>query len=181
MSDEERAKPVLHAVVLDFTAVSSIDTTAVQALIDSRGEIERWADREVTFHFCHILSPWIRRGLVAGGFGLASDERKRANVPIEIAPIAGPINDSDDHEFSYRDLRRDSKDVEAIDETVQPNASAASSATDFEGSLVSTATPYFHFDLSSAVAAAEAEVEVSRPSPPTSVARSVYSTEKGGL
>ncbi|KAG8872462.1 hypothetical protein FRB97_007623 [Tulasnella sp. 331] len=182
LTDEERAKPVLHAVVLDFTAVSSIDTTAVQALIDSRGDIERWADREVTFHFCHILSPWIRRGLVAGGFGIPADERRRANVPIEIAPIAGPIND-DDPEFSYHDLRGerdDSEDVEAAEQRIQVNASAASSATDFEGSLVSTATPYFHFDLSSAVSAAEAEGYPPKSSPPASLSRSEDSIEKGG-
>ncbi|KAG8999682.1 hypothetical protein FRB94_005985 [Tulasnella sp. JGI-2019a] len=179
LTAEERAKPILHAVVLDFTAVSNIDTTAVQALIDSRGEIERWADREVTFHFCHILSPWIRRGLVAGGFGIASDERRRADIPIEIGPIAGPLQHMDHPEFSYLDLRGKRNDEEAADK-IQANASAASSATDFEGSLVSTATPYFHFDISSAVLAAEREGGAgSGTSLAESVARS-DSIEKGG-
>ena len=40
-------KPLLKAVVLDFAAVSHIDTTGVQSLIDTRSEVERWADHEV--------------------------------------------------------------------------------------------------------------------------------------
>ena len=58
--------------------------------------------------------------------------------------------------FLYRDTRNDEPkdDVEAPKD-IQPSRTAASSATDFEGSIVSTLTPYFHFDLSSAVKAAE--------------------------
>lgn len=40
-------KPLLKAIVLDFSAVSHIDTTGIQSLIDTRSEAERWADREV--------------------------------------------------------------------------------------------------------------------------------------
>lgn len=47
-ADEEMAKrPLLHAIVLDFSGVSNIDTTGVQALIDTRNEVERWADTAV--------------------------------------------------------------------------------------------------------------------------------------
>lgn len=61
---ENEKKPRLHAVVLDFSAVyvvfaleflfilthlisSHIDTTAVQALIDTRTEVEKWANQSV--------------------------------------------------------------------------------------------------------------------------------------
>ncbi|PPR02714.1 hypothetical protein CVT24_002091 [Panaeolus cyanescens] len=44
---ENRKKPILHAIVLDFSTVSHIDTTAIQALIDARHEIEKWADHLV--------------------------------------------------------------------------------------------------------------------------------------
>ena len=114
----------------------------------------------MSFYFCHILSPWIRRGLVAGGFGIAQTERQRAQNPVEIAPIVGPLTAAENTDgFLFRDLRGNQKnDVEvgrAAD--VQPTASAGSSQTDFEGSLVSTLTPYFLFDISSAVRAAERE------------------------
>lgn len=45
--NENLEKPVLRAIVLDFSGVSQIDTTAIQALIDTRNEIERWVDRPV--------------------------------------------------------------------------------------------------------------------------------------
>jgi sodium-independent sulfate anion transporter 11 len=69
-ADDDDTKPILHAVVFDFSGVSNIDTTGIQALVDTRTEVERWADRPVEFHFATILSPWIRRALIAGGFGL---------------------------------------------------------------------------------------------------------------
>ncbi|KAM0754884.1 sulfate permease [Meredithblackwellia eburnea MCA 4105] len=78
------SKPVLRAVILDFSSVSNIDTTSIQNLVDLRRSLERYADREVPFHFATILSPWITRALLAGGFGRdgKADER-----PLEIAPV----------------------------------------------------------------------------------------------
>ncbi|KAG8964962.1 hypothetical protein FRC03_001113 [Tulasnella sp. 419] len=165
LTEEDLAKPLLASVVFDFTAVSHVDTTAVQALMDMRAEIERWTDRPVTFHFCHILSPWIRRALVAGGFGIPADPSGRVHIPFEVAPIVPPSAlgvERDADGYVYRDLTKNKK-VEDIEEAeigtaqVQGSPSVSSSRTDFEGSLVSTATPYFHFDLSSAVRAAEAD------------------------
>lgn len=181
LTPEELAKPILKSVVLDFTAVSNIDTTAVQALIDTRDEIERWADREVTFHFCHILSPWVRRGLVAGGFGIPSDERARARIPVEIAPIAGPLNRSPDdvRGFIFNDLRgKNQQDVETGHDTIQPVATASSSNTDFEGSLVNVLTPYFHFDISSAVRAAERDAAAANSPVPRTGSISKSAIEK---
>ncbi|KAK0434692.1 hypothetical protein EV421DRAFT_1989335 [Armillaria borealis] len=57
--------PILRAVVLDFLVISQIDTTAVQALIDTPNEMERWTDHTVEFRFAAILSPWICRALIA--------------------------------------------------------------------------------------------------------------------
>ena len=46
--------------------------------------MERWTDRPVEFHFATILSPWIRRALVAGGFGTGLPA---SSGPREIAPV----------------------------------------------------------------------------------------------
>jgi sodium-independent sulfate anion transporter 11 len=43
----DAAKPYLHAIVFDFSGVSNIDTTGIQALVDTRNELERWADQPV--------------------------------------------------------------------------------------------------------------------------------------
>ncbi|WRT66193.1 uncharacterized protein IL334_003146 [Kwoniella shivajii] len=81
--EEESLKPKLRAVILDFTAVANLDTTGVQNLIDTRVEVEKWADTPIDFHFCGILSPWIRRALIAGGFGQGN---ARAGTALEVAP-----------------------------------------------------------------------------------------------
>lgn len=43
------------------------------------------------FHFACIYSPWIRRALVAGGFGTSAPH---AHLPHEIAPVT-PYNEAD--------------------------------------------------------------------------------------
>ncbi|EJF62428.1 sulfate permease [Dichomitus squalens LYAD-421 SS1] len=135
---ENLAKPLLHAIVLDFSGVSHIDTTGIQSLIDTRNEVERWADKPVEFHFATILSPWIRRALIAGGFGIGTPSSR---VPIEIAPVV-PYRGGRT-EFSER---HKAPDLEAIEETTKET----------ESPIVPQDTPFFHFDLTAAVRAAEA-------------------------
>lgn len=134
-------KPLLKAIVLDFSSISHIDTTGVQALVDTRIEVERWADRRVEFHFANILSPWIRRGLVAGGFGIGQTS---LSVPKEVAPIV-PYEDLP-HEGTH-----DTSDVES---GVKRHVSSIRSRSSRVPATLD-ATPFFHFDLESAVRAAE--------------------------
>ena len=67
--EKEDPRPYLHALVLDFGSVANVDSTSVQVLVDLRNALERYRGGPVQFHFAHILSPWIRRALLAGGFG----------------------------------------------------------------------------------------------------------------
>lgn len=135
---------------------SHIDITAVQALIDTRDEVERWADAPVEFHFATLLSPWIRRALVAGGFGIGFPA---SFGPRELAAIL-PY-DTDMPFFTGRNF-----DVEAL-----PGKSSSDSPTAAEfmagghrtessrgepaSTLLATDTPFFHLDLAAAVRAAE--------------------------
>ncbi|KAG2077793.1 sulfate permease [Suillus decipiens] len=140
-------RPVLHAIVLDFSGVSHIDTTAVQALVDTRDEVQKWSNRPIEFHFATILSPWIRRSLVAAGFGVGTPSVELSN---EIAPVV-----------TYPGGRREKwwgdvpssgiEDTEAHNESLPPTSGTVP--------MVPTETPFFHFDLTSAVRAAEAGVE----------------------
>lgn len=61
-----------------------IDTTSVQNLVDLRRVLERYSGGPVIFYFASILSPWVKRALLAGGFGrgISPDER-----PLEIAAV----------------------------------------------------------------------------------------------
>ncbi|KAG8745562.1 hypothetical protein FRC10_007740 [Ceratobasidium sp. 414] len=154
----DNTKVILRAVVLDFSAVAHIDTTGVQNLMDTRKELERWADWPVEFHFASILSPWIRRALVAGGFGMGEEGRV---IPHEIASVVPPAggaytgpNDEYGVGHSGRSSpRADKQDLEGNE--LPDSRSASSSVTEFEGAIVSRSTPYFHLDLNSAVRAAQ--------------------------
>ncbi|KAI1790789.1 sulfate permease [Ganoderma leucocontextum] len=151
---ENLAKPLLHAIVLDFSGVSHIDTTGVQSLIDTRNEVERWANKKIEFHFATVLSPWIRRGLVAGGFGIGSPS---SSAPTEIASVV-PYRGGRTH------LSEPSKaaDIEAIEESLRSD----------EVPIVPEDTPFFHFDLTAAVRAAEASLGSSDMSERSSIVKS---------
>ncbi|KAH6918940.1 high affinity sulfate permease [Coprinopsis sp. MPI-PUGE-AT-0042] len=140
-------KPALHAIVLDFSSVSHIDTTAVQALIDTRREVEKWVDHPVEFHFAPILSPWIHRALVAGGFGIGHSHSK---APRDLASIV-PYRDGTSFDEDVN-AQRPSSDLESGD--IKQSPSSATRDTDLEP-LVATDTPFFHVDLAAAVKAAE--------------------------
>ncbi|EER35516.1 sulfate permease 1 [Candida tropicalis MYA-3404] len=82
---KEDTRPLLRIVHFDFSTVSSIDVTSLQALIDLRKALNTYADREVEFHFSGILSPWIRRGLLNAGFGTYEDGLLSSNNYVNIA------------------------------------------------------------------------------------------------
>ncbi|TFK26439.1 high affinity sulfate permease [Coprinopsis marcescibilis] len=145
-------KPIIHAIVLDFASVSHIDTTSVQALIDARREIEKWADHPVEFHFAPILSPWIHRALVAGGFGVGNSH---STLPRDLAAVV-PYRDGVSFEEEDNKVERGSDDLEASD--IKKAPSPASDSGDLEP-IVPLNTPFFHIDLASAVKAAESGVK----------------------
>jgi len=143
-------KPILRAIVLDFSTVSHIDTTAVQALIDARSVIQKWADHPVEFHFATILSPWIHRALVAGGFGIGSST---SHIQHEIAAVVPYARDPSA-------LPRFGVEIESDLES--GGIKKSDSETDLPpvgyAPLVSTDTSFFHLDLTAAVNAAESSV-----------------------
>ncbi|KAG8894847.1 hypothetical protein FRB99_000951 [Tulasnella sp. 403] len=155
--EQDKSKWLLASVVLDFSAVSHIDTTAVHALVDLREEAERWADRQVTFHFCYIVNPWVRRGLVAGRFGLPLSGRPP--VLAEVAPIFGPAKGERDAGFLTVDNTPGANDEEGQQHhgDIQPSVleDGTRGDTRLEGTLLNNLTPYFHYDLLSAIKAAE--------------------------
>lgn len=97
-SDE---RPLLRVVHFDFSTVASIDATSVQALVDLRKALNKYADREVEFHFSGILSPWIRRALLKGGFGLyGENDLVSERTYINIAASPTDIEQGDDRYYA---------------------------------------------------------------------------------
>ncbi|KAJ3413537.1 hypothetical protein HDV05_007838 [Chytridiales sp. JEL 0842] len=52
--------PALKAIIFDFSAVNSIDFTGVQALLDAKEDLSRFAGRPVSFHFAHVRRHHLR-------------------------------------------------------------------------------------------------------------------------
>ncbi|KAL8286568.1 hypothetical protein RQP46_004585 [Phenoliferia psychrophenolica] len=183
----EAAKPILRAVIFDFSGVSNIDTTSIQNLVDLRRSLERYADRAVPFHFATILSPWIKRALLAGGFGTGVEVRER---PLEIAPVvpsgqdrqpitrhgglihlshfqrrhpqSGPTSPPNGPAGSVSGKSSDTGTAADLElggvprpekRPVTPDEPEVAEDGD-EEAIVSTLTPRFHLDLTSAVDAA---------------------------
>lgn len=79
-AEEQDPRPFFHALILDFGSVANVDSTSVQVLVDLRNALERYRGGPVQFHFAHILSPWIRRALLAGGFGTGQLHRRVTEI-----------------------------------------------------------------------------------------------------
>ncbi|CAM9022676.1 unnamed protein product [Wickerhamomyces anomalus] len=83
-SHEDDNRPILQILVFDFSSVNQIDATGVQALVDLRKAINKYADREVEFHFAGILSPWIKKALISAQFGIERNDAKVNNNYVDI-------------------------------------------------------------------------------------------------
>lgn len=98
------------------------------------------------FHFSSVLSPWTRRALVAGGFGFSHPHR---SSPTEVSPVIP----------SYEDLHDENKHENWISDTegqtVESSSGLPNERLVDESALNLDDLPFFHFDLASAVAAAE--------------------------
>jgi len=163
--NENDHRPLLRAVVFDFGAVSNIDSTGIQALVDTRQQLDKYADRHVEYHFASILSPWIKRALVAGGFGKGTP----AHRVVEVASIV-PIESVEDPNIVREDeeyeRRQNQKDLEAVHDSIEPipqkqlqpgqiSILSIPSADNVIQAVYPTDYPFFHFDLDDAVRSAE--------------------------
>jgi sodium-independent sulfate anion transporter 11 len=88
-------RPILRAIILDFSAVNNVDVTSIQGLIDVRAQLDRYATPEsVEWHFASINSRWTKRALTTAGFGYIDRERFAArqhwNPVYSYAPLDTP-------------------------------------------------------------------------------------------
>ncbi len=102
------------------------------------------------FHFATILSPWIRRALIAGGFGNGTTSSR---APSEIAPVVSYHGGRSHHSDHAK-----SADIEAIQEVPKEESAP----------IIPEDTPLFHIDLPAAVRAAESGIGFNRTESQTS-------------
>lgn len=125
VDEPQDPRPLLKILHLDFASVTAIDSTGVQALMDLRKGLYLYTAADVEFHFSGILSPWIRRALIAGGFGSEStlDEEEFKARYVYVGK-------------TYKSIR-DKTDVFAQEET----------EIDALPAITGSNTPFFHFDI----------------------------------
>lgn len=71
--DDDVVLPLLRAIILDFGAVTNVDVTSVQSLVDVRNQLNhRTAPLDVEWHFVSVRNKWTKRALTAAGFGVSS-------------------------------------------------------------------------------------------------------------
>ncbi|CAF1323925.1 unnamed protein product [Adineta ricciae] len=83
-------RPHLHAIILDFTGISHVDITSLQHLVDIRQQLDNYTNSKVNWHFVGIANPWIKRALLAHGFGSSNDINQTfamANANSILVPI----------------------------------------------------------------------------------------------
>ena len=141
-------RPVLRAIILDFSAVNNVDVTSVQGLIDVRAQLDRYAAPEsVEWHFASINSRWTKRALTTAGFGYMDRERfasrQHWNPVYSYAPLDTP--------------KTKASDVEAQDDiqTVGGQRNMAGKVSTLHGSN----RPFFHIDVPAAVESAVSGIE----------------------
>ncbi|KAL8290046.1 hypothetical protein RQP46_002985 [Phenoliferia psychrophenolica] len=74
--------PRLRVVVFDFSAVAHVDATSSKALMDVKLALESYADGPVTVFFANVMSPWVKRGLLAAGFVEPTDIKDAIKVDL---------------------------------------------------------------------------------------------------
>ncbi|KAH8911503.1 sulfate permease [Coniochaeta sp. PMI_546] len=154
---EIASRPVLKAVVLDFSAVNFIDVTSAQALVDLRKQFGRYAAPDIVeWHFAGVTNRWTKRALVASGFGY---DLGASADDVDEKGASGPLVAVADLESGSSSSSVDVKGGEerVAGEEIEPVAAQRTNAQTHEGKLVpvyGVNRPYFHVDLATAVEAA---------------------------
>lgn len=102
-------------MILDFSAVSNVDVSSVQNLVDVRKQLDRYASPSpVGWHFANITSRWTRRALASAGFGYPKSNSPDLNWKsiISVADFDDSLSSSQSNEKSASDVENQGKEDE---------------------------------------------------------------------
>jgi sodium-independent sulfate anion transporter 11 len=143
-------RPVLKAVILDFSGVNNIDLTSMQTLMDVRSQLDkRAAPQRVQWHVASVQNQWTKRGLAAAGFGYPSP------LDLENFKPTYDLGESGDASSSSREgaaVRQSGPGDIEMDNYGPPGTKADARMLPLYG----INRPFFHPDVQSAVEAAVA-------------------------
>lgn len=149
----EDDRPILRAIILDFSSVNNLDVTSVQGLVDVRHQLDRYAAPEyVEWHFASVYSRWAKRALTANGFGYATTERVNARAhwsPVLSYTASGEVKNEP------RTKPTDIESPDGISRIGGEKESFPSEVTTVHGQN----RPFFHVDIPAAVEAVVAGIE----------------------
>ncbi|KAJ8118884.1 hypothetical protein OPT61_g209 [Boeremia exigua] len=155
---EDADRPVLKAVVLDFSTVNIIDITSLQGLIQLRSTLDRYAAPvTVAWHLAGIHNRWSRRALASAGFGFPTenglDELGKWCPAYSVVTTFASTSEEEQPELVASKMQVQNKDDEKTDKSTE------SFVKHREGKVTMTPLygidrPFFHVDLHDAVNAA---------------------------
>lgn len=172
---ELEKKPILRAVVLDFSAINVIDMTSIQGLVDMRNTLDRYAAPAVVeWHFAGVQNRWTRRALAFAGFGRPSTNSPQALrnwcPAYSVSTSMAGATAEDEYERELRGLRiRDQDEEMSRSTSTAPLKKGAKSTSNEEQERIAVSVaeekrilqplygvdrPFFHVDLHDAVDAA---------------------------
>lgn len=148
-----------------------MDTTSVQALIDTRHQLDRHASPEpVEWHLSHVSNRWTRRALASAGFGFPSHallEAKPAWKPIYTVAAVGSTGDYEKQSSVFNTKDVDSDDIDRISSGSQ-SGKTGGRIPDRVATVQGVNRPFFHLDLAAAVETAIANVQTKTERHPVS-------------
>jgi sodium-independent sulfate anion transporter 11 len=155
--DESSLKPLLRAIVLDFSTVNILDITSIESLKGLRDTLDRYAAPDtVEWHFAGVNNRWTRKALSFAGFGfpaISSPDEPGNWCPAYTVVAGASEKKMEDVEAAH--ISRDDEDVKmsaSLHELdVQPTG--ASEKKGFYP-IYGVDRPFFHLDLHDAVDAA---------------------------
>lgn len=165
--DENR--PILKAIILDFSTVNNVDITSIQALIDVRAQLDRYAAPEVVdWHFAHIENRWTKRALAAAGFGFRTRVNEDGSSPYKaifsIAELGGDDSAAAAAAITEKHDRKSlHQDIEATDLNISRSTEKEAPRNPQSARLIAVQglnRPFFHLDLQEAVDAAITHAEL---------------------
>lgn len=154
--EKTSTKPLLRAVVLDFSTVNAIDVTSVNGLIDLRNTLDRYAAPAVVeWHFAGVHNRWTRRALAFAGFGAPSIDGDGSTgtwcPTYTVATSLASATEEEQRELQTLSTTIKSKDIESHPEEMEHSKS---SGKDMYQPVYGVNRPFFHIDLHDAVDAA---------------------------
>ncbi|KAJ3024188.1 UNVERIFIED_CONTAM: hypothetical protein HDU68_008278 [Siphonaria sp. JEL0065] len=129
--------PALRAVVLDFSAVSNLDYTGLQAILDSKDDLKRFAGRDIPFHFVHV-------------------RRRQLNTLLRV-PVTATGASLDATPGAPAQEGKGTSGFKSVLTRLKPQASAATLTSE---QSTKKAFEYFHFTIDDAVETADKETRV---------------------